>query len=98
MVLFLAALAAAGWLAGRYYKYIATYQDPPKTLAELKQNSGPGYDLHHIVEQWSEKDGIPRGKIDAPDNVVPIPTLKHWQINSWLGRRTLNLPMPMAMR
>lgn len=88
VALFLAAILAAGWIAGRYYKYITTYQDPPKTLEELQQNWGPGYDQHHIVEQWSEKDGIPRSKIDSSENVVPIPTLKHWQINSWLGTPT----------
>jgi hypothetical protein len=26
--------------------------------------------------------------IDGPDNLVRIPTLKHWQINGWYGRRS----------
>lgn len=25
--------------------------------------------------------------IDGPDNLVRIPTLKHWQINSWFGTK-----------
>ncbi len=85
VALFLAALQAASWVAQAYPSIIA-YLDPPKTLDELRKNKGPGYDQHHIVEQWSEKDGMPRSKIDSPDNVVTIPRLKHWQINSWLSR------------
>jgi hypothetical protein len=30
----------------------------------LQQNAGTGYDEHHIVEQWSKKDGIPRSLIE----------------------------------
>lgn len=85
VALFLSALQATRWLA-QAYPYIIAYPDPPKTLDELRKNKGPGYDQHHIVEQWSENDGIPRSKIDSQDNVVPIPTLKHWQINSWLSK------------
>jgi hypothetical protein len=76
---------AAYW-AYKAYPYIKSYFDPPKTLEELRQNGKPGYDDHHIVERWSKKDGIPESQIESPDNIVPIPTLKHWQINSWLGR------------
>jgi hypothetical protein len=36
------------------------------------------------VEQTSaEQDGFYRSKIDAPDNLVRIPRLKHWLINAW---------------
>ena len=28
---------------------------------------------------------MPRDKVSSPDNVVRIPTLKHWEINGWLG-------------
>jgi hypothetical protein len=38
----------------------------------------------HIVERWSRKDGIPEEWIESPDNIVPIPKLKHWEINKWL--------------
>lgn len=67
---------------GTYY----TYLDAPKRWEELQQNRGTGYDQHHIVEQWSEKDGITRSMIDAPGNLVNIPTVKHWEINGWLGK------------
>jgi hypothetical protein len=41
------------------------------------------------VEQTpAEQDGFPRSIIDSRDNLVRIPTLKHWQINSWY--QTLN--------
>ncbi len=64
--------------------YIYSYLDPPKTWEELQQNRGPGYDEHHVVERWSEKDGIPPSMIYSPDNEALIPTLRHWEINSWL--------------
>jgi hypothetical protein len=80
---FLLALEAAYWLS-KYLPYIRAYLDAPKTWEELQKNRGTGYDEHHIVEQWSEDDGIPREKIDAPENRVCIPTLKHWEINAWL--------------
>jgi hypothetical protein len=85
-LLFLAALQTTEWLVDKYLPSVISYLDPPKTWEELQQNQGPGYDEHHVVEQGSEKDGIPRSMIDSPDNVVPVPRLKHWQINSWLGR------------
>ena len=31
-----------------------------------------------------EEDGIPEEWIKSPDNIVPIPKLKHWEINRWL--------------
>jgi len=80
---FLLAVEAAYW-GYAAYPYIRSYFDPPKTLDELRQNTKPGYDEHHIVERWSKKDGIPETWIESPDNVVPIPKLKHWEINSWL--------------
>ena len=80
---FLLAMEAAYWLKS-YLPYIEAYLDAPKTWEELQQNAGTGYDEHHIVEQWSEKDGIPRSLIDAPYNRLKIPTLKHWEINGWL--------------
>jgi hypothetical protein len=80
----------AGRIAYKAYPYIKAYFDPPKPLNELQQNaSNPatGYDIHHIVEQASaEKSGYPRQMIDAPENLVRIPTLKHWEINAWYSR------------
>lgn len=86
--LFFIALMATGWLAGKYLPYIITYQDPPRTLQELQQAAqlpkNQYYNDHHLVEQTAaEKDGFPRSIIDAPDNLVRIPTLKHWLITGW---------------
>ncbi len=40
--------------------------------------------LRHIVEQTAaEQDGHSRENIDASDNPVRIPTLKHWEITRW---------------
>ena len=88
--IFLVALEAAYW-SYKAYPYIRSYFDPPKTLEELKENTKPGYDDHHIVEQWAERDGMPRAKIQSADNIVPIPTLKHWEINRWLGEKNAEL-------
>jgi hypothetical protein len=70
---------------------IVSYTDAPKTLAELQQNAStarPGYDRHHIVEQSSaEEIGYPRSRIDAPENIVSIPRMKHWEINAWYQMR-----------
>jgi hypothetical protein len=67
--LFLATMEAAYWTY-RTYPYIHSYFDPPKTLEDLRQNIGRGYDEHHIVERWSRKDGIPEDWIESPDNIV----------------------------
>jgi hypothetical protein len=83
---FLFAMEAAYWTY-RAYPYIHSYFDPPKTIEDLQQNIGSGYDGHHIVEQWSKDDGIPEEAIDSPGNIVRIPKLKHWEINSWLNSK-----------
>ncbi len=80
---FLLALEAAYWLY-QYLPAIQSYLDPPKTWGELQQNREPGYDKHHVVERWSKNDGIPQSLIESPDNTVPIPKMKHWDMNSWL--------------
>ncbi|QBR70670.1 hypothetical protein CU048_04570 [Beijerinckiaceae bacterium] len=76
----------AAWLYDKY-PYIKSYLDKPKSLEELQRNVGKlekGYEVHHIVEQTSaERDGYSREDIDAPDNLVRIPTLKHWEITGW---------------
>jgi hypothetical protein len=78
------------WLR-EYEAAINAYLDPPKSLEELQQAAAsgrkPGYQIHHIVEQKSaEDDKFPRSIIDAPENLVQIPTYKHWEINGWFGR------------
>lgn len=86
---FINAIEAAYWLH-KVYPYIRAYLDPPKTLDELQRtvsNRARGYDTHHIVEQGpARRSGFPRSLIDAAENLVRIPTLKHWEINAWYGR------------
>ncbi|MGB6535053.1 MAG: hypothetical protein WBF58_03725 [Xanthobacteraceae bacterium] len=87
---YLVALQTAAWLH-EYLPYITAYLQPPKTFAELQQdalNPQRGYDIHHVVEQTpAEQDGFPDSMINAPDNLVRIPTLKHWQINAWYSTK-----------
>jgi hypothetical protein len=53
-------------------------------LQQAVSTPAKGYDVHHIVEQTpAEKSGYPRQMIDAPENLVRIPTLKHWLITGW---------------
>jgi hypothetical protein len=82
-------LEAASWLH-EFVPDITAYADPPKTLEELQQAvSIPalGYQIHHIVEQGpAAKEGFPCSKIDAHDNLVRIPTLKHHEITGWFGK------------
>ena len=67
--------------------YIKAYFDPPRSLAELNQaanNRQSGYDVHHIVEQAAAAaDGSEGAWMNGPDNLARIPTLKHWELNSW---------------
>jgi len=70
--------------------YIKAYFDPPKLLAELNQAANdpqPGYDIHHIVEQaTAATDGSERTRMNEPDNLARIPTLKHWELNGWYAK------------
>ena len=81
------AIEAASWLIEEGAPYIEAYADPPKSLEELQDavsTPARGYDIHHIVEQTqAEQDGFSRSLIDSPENLVRIPTLKHWQITGW---------------
>ena len=89
---FLTILDEAGWLEPAIDS-IRTFADPPKSLEELQQDvSTPaqGYDVHHIVEQTSaEQDGFRQSMIDAPENLVRIPRLKHWIITGWYMTKSL---------
>jgi hypothetical protein len=90
---FALALEAQSWLLGDAAR-IESYQDPPKTLDELQQAvSTPkwGYDIHHIVEQTpATREGFPHELIHGPENLVRIPTLKHWEINGWYSTPNKN--------
>jgi hypothetical protein len=87
-------LEVASWVH-EFVPYIAAYSDPPKSLGVLQQaiaNPERGYDVHHVVEQTpAEQDGFPRSLIDSNDNLVRIPTLKHWQITGWFATRMIGL-------
>jgi hypothetical protein len=86
-----ALLDAAVWLY-EYLPYINAYLDPPQSLEELQNLANQpkkGYEIHHIAEQTAARnDGFPRSQIDAPENTVRIPTLKHWEITGWYMRRS----------
>ncbi len=79
-------IQAAEWIY-RYGPYVQAYLDKPKSLAELQQAAFEpkrGYDIHHIVEQTPARNyGFSRALIEAPENLVRIPTLKHWELNRW---------------
>ena len=84
-------VAKSSWL---YYAipYISSYLDAPKSLEELQDavaTPQTGYDVNHIVEQSSAvADGYPRKLVEAPDNLVRLPTMKHWEINAWYQTRS----------
>jgi hypothetical protein len=86
---YLRVIKAIIWLA-QNYPYIASYLDPPKTLNELQRNVADpkqGYEIHHIAEEAaSRKDNIPENEIQSGENLVRVPTLKHWEITSWMMR------------
>ena len=69
---------------------IRSYQDEPKSLAELQQNAGqrrPGYKDHHIVEQGTQaREGFPRSMIDGADNLVSVPKYKHHDVTGWYSK------------
>ena len=87
----LSALNVASWIHD-YGPFIQSYVDPPKTLEELQDAvSTPtrGYDIHHIVEETpAEQDGFSRSLIDSRENLVRIPTLKHWLVTSWFATKS----------
>jgi len=79
-------LDQAGWLEPAIDS-IRSFADPPKSLEQLQKDvstPAPGYDVHHIVEQTSAlRDGFPSSRVNAPENLVRIPRLKHWMITGW---------------
>lgn len=81
----------ASWLYA-VWPTIVSYTDAPQTLGELQRNAltaRAGYDRHHIAEQSAaEEAGYPRKRIDAPENIVSVPRMKHWEINAWYQTRT----------
>ena len=79
-----AAFAKLGAWFITYSPTIESYNDPPKTLEELRQDLSPkaGYDIHHIVQR-NQESIFGRELINSPENLVRIPRMKHWDINQW---------------
>jgi hypothetical protein len=87
---FFAAEDQAAWFSN-YSAIVRTYHDPPETLEQLQRNalnpSESGYQDHHIEEQSLLSNlGYVRADIDNPNNIVRIPTLKHYEITSWYAK------------
>jgi len=82
-----AAIVQLGVWLYQYLPYLDAYIQSPQSLQDLQDAANdpqPGYQIHHIVEQTSaRKEGYPNSDIEAPENVVRISTLKHWQISNW---------------
>jgi hypothetical protein len=84
---YLKILQAVYWVTTLALPYVRAYLSPPKTLTELQQDAQSpqvGYNIHHVVEQTPARDdGFPDDMIDGRDNLVRVPTLKHWLITAW---------------
>jgi len=80
-----------GWL-DEFRGFIQSAFDAPKSLEQLQREAldpAPGYDIHHIVEQTAARNfGFPDSRINAPENLVRIPRIRHWEINGWYSRRS----------
>ena len=83
-------IQAAEWIHD-YAPYVQAYLDGPKSLAELQQAAPEpkkGYDVHHIVEKTPAlADGFSRMQTEAPENLVRIPTLRHWRVTAWFAAK-----------
>ena len=81
-----AVLGVGSWLF-EFRRYITAYLQPPRTLDELRaagKQPQPGFDRHHFVEKASAReDDFDESMIEGDDNILGIPTLKHWLLNAW---------------
>ncbi len=79
------------WLYDHANDRIVAYLEQPKTLDELYAlglEPKAGYDRHHIVMKTpARKAGHSDKEIDSPENIVLIPTYRHWQITAWFNTR-----------
>ena len=84
------AVEIVGWVH-EYLPQILAYSDEPRTLSELQgavRLKGPGYDIHHIVERnAASQPDFPLHMLDSPENLVLIPTLRHWELNAWYEKK-----------
>ncbi len=91
--LLLTTMNVASWVHD-YGPFIQSYIAPPRTLEELQDavsTPSRGYDIHIVEQTPAEQDGFPRSMINSRENLVRIPTLKHWQINSWFATKNEEL-------
>lgn len=77
---------------GSLSQMIRTANDPPSPLEELQRRaqtpSEPGYHDHHVVNQHGgNRSKFGDRRIDAPENVVRIPQLKHIEISRWYATK-----------
>jgi len=90
---FILVLEATDWVT-HFLPGIYSYLDAPKSLEELQaaaQNTRPGYNVLHIVEQTQAlQDGFPPSVVNSPENLVLVPILKHWLITAWFATRNDN--------
>jgi hypothetical protein len=86
---FTGALNEIEWLKEKTSQ-IETYREPARTIEELRaavSTPRPGTEVHHIMEQTAaERWGFGSSEINAPANLVRIPTLKHYDITGWYSR------------
>lgn len=84
------AIEAGHWLYSESPS-IRSYQDEPKTFAELQQHASkrrPGYEDHHIVERGAGgREGFSRAQIDGADNVVSVPKYRHHEITGCYAKK-----------
>jgi hypothetical protein len=85
----------------RIFGLARTYFDPPKTLEELQApptDDNFGYDIHHIVEQnpsnIEKRELVKFGQavLDADNNLVRIPRLRHWLITAYYNEKDATDP------
>jgi hypothetical protein len=76
---------------------VEAYCGPPRPMEQLQRDAAMpkfGYEIHHNVEQTpARQDHFSRREIDAPDNLLRIPRLKHWEITGWFATRNRSYDM-----
>ena len=84
-------VSLTGWVWDHARERIVAYLEPPRTLDELRRAVADpkfGYDIHHIVERTPAlQDGHPLSRLNGPENLVRIPTYRHWQITAWFATK-----------
>lgn len=87
-------LEETGWM-DEFRGFVQSAFDPPKSLEQLQKEAfepAPGYDIHHIVEQMPARNaGFPDSLINAPENRVRIPRIRHWRSTGGTAEGTRSL-------